>query len=101
MLLPTWPAFRFVYFPGATPLLAVLSDALPEARFDWALSEWARPAISGNPRISQIIDTGQVTLADGTWADVGILIERLRQEEYDTCFVPSRSTLLSYISWRA
>lgn len=85
----------------ATPLLAVLSDAFPEARFDWALSEWARPAIRGNPRINQIVDTGQVTLADGTWADVGILIERLRQEEYDTCFVPSRSTLLSYISWRA
>lgn len=85
----------------ATPLLTVLSDAFPDVRFDWAVSEWARPAISSNPRISQLIDTGQVTLADGTWADVGILVERLRQEEYDTCFVPSRSTLLSYITWRA
>jgi ADP-heptose:LPS heptosyltransferase len=85
----------------ATPLLAVLSDAYPEARFDWAVSDWARPAISGNPRISQIVDTGQVTLGEGAWADVGNLVERLRQGEYDTCFVPSRSSLLSYISWRA
>lgn len=85
----------------ATPLLAVLSDAYPNARFDWAVSDWARPAISGNPRIRQIVDTGQVTLAGGTWADVGSLVERLRQGEYDTCFVPARSSLLSYISWRA
>lgn len=84
-----------------TPLLAVLSDAFPEVRFDWAVSEWARPAIIGNPRINQLVDTGRVTLANGAWADVGILIERLREEKYDTCFVPSRSTLLSYITWRA
>jgi heptosyltransferase-2 len=85
----------------ATPLLAVLSDAFPDARFDWAISEWARPAISGNPRISHIIDMGKVTLGDGTWADAGSLVERLRQEEYDACFVPSRSSLLSYNTWRA
>ncbi len=85
----------------ATPLLAALSETFPEARFDWAVSQWARPAISGNPRLDSLIDTKGVEMADGTWDDVQALIDRLRPEEYDTCFIPSRSSLLSYIAWQA
>ena len=33
----------------ATPLLAVLNNAYPNAQFDWAVSDWARPAIVTNP----------------------------------------------------
>jgi ADP-heptose:LPS heptosyltransferase len=34
-------------------------------------------------------------------ADVEELIEEIRAQKYDTCFVPSRSSLLSYIAWKA
>ncbi|MFZ0545000.1 MAG: glycosyltransferase family 9 protein [Candidatus Promineifilaceae bacterium] len=84
-----------------TPLLAALSETYPQAQFDWAVSSWARPAIATNPRLSELVDTGQVGLAGQSRADVRELIERLRVEQYDTSFVPSRSTLLSYIAWRA
>ncbi|MCA9939141.1 MAG: glycosyltransferase family 9 protein [Anaerolineales bacterium] len=85
----------------ATPLLAALSNAYPKAQIDWAVCESARAAVATNPRVSELIDSGRVGLAQGRWQDVSALIARLRQEQYDTCFIPSRSALLSYIAWRA
>lgn len=84
-----------------TPLLAALHKAYPSARFDWAVSDWARSAIAGNPRLTELISTGSGGLGNASWADIKVLIEQLRQEEYDTCFIPSRSSLLSFIAWRA
>lgn len=85
----------------ATPLLSVLSDAFPNTRFDWAVSDWARPAIVGNPRLTGIVSTGEGNLKKRSWRQVGSLVKRLRAEHYDTCFIPSRSGLLSYIAWQA
>ena len=84
-----------------TPLLAALHKAYPQTRFDWAISDWARPAIAGNPRLTEIISTGVGGLDTASWADIRALINRLRQETYDTCFIPSRSSLLSFIAWQA
>ena len=84
-----------------TPLMAALCETFPDTRFDWAISKWARPAISGNPRITKLIDTGSVTFQDGKRDDIGSLIAKIRMGDYDTCFVPSRSILLCYIAWRA
>ncbi len=85
----------------ATPLLAALSSAYPDTRFDWAISDWARAAVAGNPRITELIRTGRGGFNTASWAEIGALINRLRQEAYDTCFIPSRSSLLSFIAWRA
>ncbi len=85
----------------ATPLLAALSEAFPSARFDWAVSAHARPAIAANPRITELLDTGDVGQPGQTTADARQLIERLRFYEYDTCFIPSRSGQLATIAWRA
>jgi lipopolysaccharide heptosyltransferase II len=84
-----------------TPLLAALHKAYPQARFDWAVSDWARPAIAGNPHLTELIGTGAGGLEDLSWSDIRQFIARLRQEEYDTCFIPSRSSLLALIAWRA
>ncbi|MCP4423125.1 MAG: glycosyltransferase family 9 protein [Chloroflexi bacterium] len=84
-----------------TPLLAALRKAHPNTRFDWAISDWARSAVAGNPRITELISTGRGGLDQSSWADIHALIERLRQEQYDTCFIPSRSSWLAYIAWRA
>jgi heptosyltransferase-2 len=85
----------------ATPLLAVLSQAYPQAQIDWAVSDWARPAISTNPRLTELIRTGPGAVQQMNWQDIRLLIQHLRQESYDTCFVPGRSAFLAYIAWQA
>lgn len=85
----------------ATPLLAALCEAFPEARFDWAVGDWARPAIVGNPRLTELISTGEGDIQKRSWRQTGHLVKRLRMEKYDTCFMPSRSGVLSYIAWQA
>lgn len=85
----------------ATPLMAALGEAFPSARFDWAVSARARPAIASNPRVTELIDTGQLGMPGQTAADARRLIEQLRFAEYDTCFIPARSGRLAYIAWRA
>ncbi len=85
----------------ATPLLAVLKRAYPQARFDWAVSDWARPAIVGNPHLTELVSTGETAVHQLSWSQLHTLIQQLRQEQYDTCFIPSRSSLLAYVAWRA
>lgn len=85
----------------ATPLLAALSETYPGARFDWAVSDFARPGIAANVRLSELIDSGRVGLPGATWADVRALVERLRAEQYDTVFVPSSSSILALVAWLA
>jgi heptosyltransferase II len=82
----------------ATPLLAALSDAFPKAQFDWAVADWARPAVATNPRLSALINSGAVGMPSCTWAEVRDLVARLRREQYDTCFIPSRSSLLALVA---
>jgi lipopolysaccharide heptosyltransferase II len=85
----------------ATPLLTVLSQAFPQARFDWAISEWARPAISSNPRLTEIVITSQGSLHELSWRELYAFAQTLQQERYDTCIIPSRSGLLSLVAWWA
>jgi ADP-heptose:LPS heptosyltransferase len=84
-----------------TPLLAALSEAFPDARFDWAVSDWARRAIASNPRVTELISVGEGDLRRRSWRQIGQLILHLRAEHYDTAFITSRAALLSYIAWQA
>ena len=85
----------------ATPVLAALRAVYPKTRIDWALTAETRPAVVGNPKVTSLIQAEPVTAADASCAMVQALIHRLRQEDYDTCFVPDRSTIFSYITWQA
>ncbi len=84
----------------ATPLLAALGQSFPNARIDWGVSDWARPAVAGNPRLTELINIGESGIQRRSWAKIKKLAKVLREEQYDTCFVPSRSGILSYIAWR-
>ena len=84
-----------------TPLLAALSNVFPETRFDWMVSDWARPAIAGNPRLTELIDAGSITIKSGGYTLLRELAAQLREEAYDTCIIPSRSGVLSLLPWRA
>ncbi len=85
----------------STPLLALLSEAYPQARFDWAISDIARPAIVTNPRVNEFIRTSDGPFAQATREDIQKLTQQLRDEKYDTCFILGDSPLLSRIAWRA
>lgn len=85
----------------ATPMLAALQTTYPQARFDWAVSDWARAAIISNPRITELIRVAPGDIHDLSWRELGLLIKQLRAQNYDTCFIPSRSSLLAYVAWQA
>lgn len=85
----------------ATPLLSVLAAAFPNTQFDWAVSEWARPAIAKNPKIAELIPTGDLGLASLSINERLGVAEQLRQGSYDTCLIPGRSSLLSWVAWQA
>jgi len=84
-----------------TPLLVALSNAFPETRFDWLVSEWARPAIAGNLRLTVLVDAGSVDIKSGGYSLLRELAQQLRDEKYDTCIIPSRSGVMSLLPWRA
>jgi len=71
-----------------TPLLAALSEAFPDARFDWAISDWARQAVSSNPRVTRLLHVGGGKLAAATRVELRALLDDIRAEAYDTCFIP-------------
>lgn len=85
----------------ATPLAAALAATFPETRFDWAVSDWARMAVAGNPHITELLLLGEEIPQQQSWRQIGQLVVRLYNEHYDTVFIPSGSTLLSYIAWQA
>jgi heptosyltransferase II len=84
-----------------TPLLAALSNAYPQTRFDWVVGDWSRPAIVGNPRLTELIDAGSDNLKAAGWRAIRRLAQRLQAEAYDTCIIPSRSSTLSFLAWEA
>ncbi len=84
-----------------TPLLAALDTAFPDAQFDWAISDWARPAIVGNPRLTELIAAGEANLSKAGPLEIERFVLRLRRERYDTCFIPAQSSRLGAIAWRA
>jgi lipopolysaccharide heptosyltransferase II len=84
-----------------TPLLAALSEAYPRAQFDWVVQDYARPAVASNVRLSELVDAGRVGLPEATMDDVRELARRLRQQGYDTCFIPSDSAVLALVAWLA
>ncbi len=85
----------------ATPLLAALQTTYPQTRFDWAVSDWAKAAIISNPRITELMRTAPGDIHDLDRRELKALIQQLRDQNYDTCFIPSRSSFLAYVAWRA
>ncbi len=84
-----------------TPLLAVLSENFPQARFDWAVMDTARAAIAGNPRLTELLRIQGNNLHDMSWVALNDLIQQLRNGSYDSCFIPNRSSLLAWVAWQS
>ena len=85
----------------ATPLLAVLTKAFPGTQFDWAVSDWARPAIAKNPHIAELLPSGDLGVGHMSFAELRGVVNQIRQGGYDTCLILGRSSLLSWVAWQA
>jgi len=84
-----------------TPLLAALGEAFPEARFDWAISDWALQAVGGNRRVTRTIRSGPGDLAHNSREEMRDFLETVKREGYDTCFIPSASPLAAHVAQQA
>lgn len=71
-----------------TPLLGILRRAYPEARIDYAVSAYARPAIEANPLIDNRVEISNSGI------QIPEIARTLRAGSYDAVFVPDRSPLL-------
>lgn len=85
----------------ATPLLSVLASTFPNTRFDWAVSNWARPAIAKNPHLAELIPSGELGITSMSSIELRDFAQQLREQAYDTCFILGRSSWLSWTAWQA
>jgi lipopolysaccharide heptosyltransferase II len=85
-----------------TPLVSTLRAAYPGARIEYAVGDWSRSAIEGNPDIDEV-----VPISDGGgrwWRRLAGLVSaswRLRWRRYDIAFIPDAgwfSNLVIYLA---
>ena len=84
----------------ATATLRAISQARPDLKLDFVVSDWARPALDGNRRLRQLVPTG----ATGSGLSLGQywrLIGRLRRQKYAAALVLDRSPRLTILPWLA
>src|ERR1700716_1264606 len=85
-----------------TPLVGTLRAAYPEARIDYAVGEWARPAVATSPDIDEVLplfDTAAPRLRRLLQALRSAF--RLRWRRYDLAFVPDRSPMTALVAYFA
>jgi lipopolysaccharide heptosyltransferase II len=85
-----------------TPLLATLRAGYPDARIDYAVGSWARPAVITNPDVDDVmplfdpVASGARRLAQAVRAAF-----RLRWRRYDMAFIPDRRPLTMVVAYLA
>ena len=85
-----------------TPLVGTLRAAYPDARIDYAVGDWARPAVAGSPDIDEVLP-----LFDAAAPRIRRLLQalraafRLRWRRYDVAFIPDRSPLTALVAYFA
>src|SRR5262249_9924447 len=91
----------------ATPLLAAVRRAYPDAIIDWAVGSEARKAIDGlkanqndpdDRPLHDLLDTGPLANPASKLGNLIHLIRQLRAGRYDLALVPDRSPLLGLVT---
>ena len=85
-----------------TPLVATLRAAYPDARIDYAVGDWARPAMVTNPDIDEVLPLFESGAS--LFRRLGQAIRAafgLRWRRYDLAFVPDRSGLAALVAYLA
>src|SRR3982074_3444218 len=85
-----------------TPLVATLRAAYPDARIDYAVGDWARPGMAGNPDIDEVLPLfGAGARRRRRLAQAIRSAFSLRWRRYDLAFVPDRSPLAALVAYLA
>ena len=82
-----------------TPVLAALRARFPHSTVHYAVSQYAAPAIEGNPLLDALIDGGPAAGRDR--AALLKLWWRMRSGRYDVCVVLDRSPVFATLPWLA
>jgi lipopolysaccharide heptosyltransferase II len=86
----------------ATPVLAALRRAYPQARLDFAVGEWSAPALAHNSHLSGLVDCGLVGSGRRyPLAQYRALVDRVRRAGYDWCLILERSAVVGLVPWLA
>jgi lipopolysaccharide heptosyltransferase II len=98
--LPVGPCRILVVKPGmlgdvllTTPVLAALRARFPRATIHYAVGQYARPAITGHPAVSALVDVGGG--AGRGRRSLLSLLYQMRTGHYDICLILDRSPLLA------
>lgn len=85
-----------------TPLLATLRAAYPDARIDYAVGDWARPAVITNPDIDEVLPLfNPFASTSRRLAQAISSALRLRWRRYDLAFIPDRRPLTMMVAYLA
>ncbi len=84
----------------ATATVREISQARPDLQLDFLVSEWARPLLEGQPRLTRVVPTG-VAGSHLNWRQYLALVRRLRREKYAAALVLDRSPQLNLLPWLA
>jgi lipopolysaccharide heptosyltransferase II len=84
----------------ATPAIAALRRALPDAHIEIAVGGWSRQAVANNPHLNGIIDAPVGSEANGM-SDYMRLARRIRRGKFGTALVLDRSPLLNMVPYLA
>lgn len=85
----------------ATPTLAALRAAYPNAVVHLAVGGAARAAVVGNPRLDALVDPGPVGSGPASRRAYVDLMRRLRAGGYDLAITLDRSPVLGALPWLA
>lgn len=79
----------------ATPVLAALRRAYPDAHITWAIGRWSRAAIEHHNLLDDLLDTGEAALPVYRWRDFWRFMRLMRGGKYDLAVSLVRSPLMS------
>lgn len=85
----------------ATPVIAALRKAYPQAQIDFAVGSWSRTVIEHNPHVNRILDTGRVGQGGYGWRDIWRLARQVRAGRYDLSVTLDRSPRVGLAAWLA
>lgn len=84
----------------ASATIRAISQARPDLKLEFLVSEWSRVTLEHNPRLTKLVPTG-VAGSEFSWRQFLSLARRLRREKYAAVFVLDRSPRLNLLGWLA
>src|SRR3984893_8996531 len=85
-----------------TPLVGTLRAAYPDARIDYAVGEWARPAAASSPAMDEVLPLCDAPAPGISRRGQALRSpSRLRWRRYDLAFIPDRSPMTALVAYFA